>query len=162
MKSSGFTLIELLVVISIIGMLSSVVLSSLNTARGKARDAERLADMRQIRNALELYRSDFGVYPTPAVGWRGTCSDFGSHTTSGAAGYIPTLAPTYIPVLPTDPRPVGTNGCYLYTSNGIDYSFLVYLTVEAPASTIPVSLRRRGTFGGGNTYAMYSSENSSD
>lgn len=160
MKPRGFTLIELLVVISIIGMLSSVVLSSLNTARGRARDAERLSDMRQIRNALELYRNDFGTYPNPGGGWRGVCSGFGSFGTTGSGGYIPNLAPTYIPELPVDPRPVGTTGCYLYLSNGTDFSFLVYLTVEASPSTIPASLRRRDPWSGGNTYAMYSSENS--
>lgn len=47
-KNNGFTLIELLVVIAIIGVLSSVVLASLNTARKKARDARRLSDMKQI------------------------------------------------------------------------------------------------------------------
>lgn len=55
LKSKGFTLIELLVVISIIGLLSSVVLASLNTARVKARDARRKADLAQIRTALHLY-----------------------------------------------------------------------------------------------------------
>ena len=54
-RSSGFTLIELLVVIAIIGVLSSIVLASLNNARTKARDTVRLSDMRQIRTALELY-----------------------------------------------------------------------------------------------------------
>jgi len=58
-KSMGFTLIELLVVISIIGLLSSIVLTSVNSARAKARDARRLADLRQIQNALALYYRPF-------------------------------------------------------------------------------------------------------
>jgi len=61
--STGFTLIELLVVISIIGLLSSVVLSALNSARAKARDATRMASIRQIRIALEMYRDKYGGYP---------------------------------------------------------------------------------------------------
>lgn len=61
-RSRGFTLIELLVVIAIIGLLSSVVLASLNTARAKARDARRLADLHQIQTAMELYRSTCGTY----------------------------------------------------------------------------------------------------
>src|SRR3989344_2634994 len=54
----GFTLIELLVVVAIIGLLSSVVLASLNGARVKGRDARRLADVKQIQLALELYYDD--------------------------------------------------------------------------------------------------------
>lgn len=56
-------MIELLVVIAIIGVLSSVVLGSLNVARQKSRDARRIQDMRQIQTAVELYRDKFGVYP---------------------------------------------------------------------------------------------------
>ena len=51
----GFTLIELLVVIAIIGILSSVVLASLNSARAKSRDAKRLSDIKSLQLALELY-----------------------------------------------------------------------------------------------------------
>ena len=63
-NQSGFTLIELLVVIAIIGVLAAVVLVSLNSARSKSRDARRLADVRQLMTALELYYNDNSGYPT--------------------------------------------------------------------------------------------------
>ena len=82
-ERSGFTLIELLVVIAIIGILSAVVLASLNTARQKARDAKRIADIKQIQLALELYFDDFDTaYPAT----------------------LAPLASDYIPVIPLDPN----------------------------------------------------------
>ena len=78
----GFTLIELLVVIAIIGILSSIVLASLNTARIKSRDARRVADIKQLQLALQLYYDANSSYPT---------------TTTAV------LAPTYIATIPKDP-----------------------------------------------------------
>ncbi|MBI3442779.1 MAG: prepilin-type N-terminal cleavage/methylation domain-containing protein [Candidatus Sungbacteria bacterium] len=81
----GFTLIELLVVIAIIGVLASIVLASLNTARKKSRDTRRVADMNQAKLALELYYDSTRHYPD---------------TSAGIATF---LAPTYIASWPTDP-----------------------------------------------------------
>lgn len=62
-SKKGFTLIELLVVVAIIGLLSSIVLVGLGAFRGRARDARRLADLRQTQNSLELFYTANNVYP---------------------------------------------------------------------------------------------------
>ena len=59
----GFTLIELLVVIAIIGILSTLAVVALNSARQRSRDAKRVADIKQIQTALELGFSDTSGYP---------------------------------------------------------------------------------------------------
>ena len=62
-NKQGFTLIELLVVIAIIGLLSTLSILALNTARARARDVKRVADVKQIQTALEMYYNEFGQYP---------------------------------------------------------------------------------------------------
>ena len=130
-KDSGFTLIELLVVVAIIGILSSIVLSSLNSARLKARDVKRKEDMVQLRSALEMYYSTNWTYPSSGGSWRGAVS-YGGYGT-GATGYIPGLVPTYISILPLDPR--GTLDGYLYLSDGINYKLLSHVSPESYPSS---------------------------
>jgi type II secretion system protein G len=59
----GFTLVELLVVVAIIGLLSSVVLASVNSMRMKSRDAQRISEIKEVQKALEFYYDDHGHYP---------------------------------------------------------------------------------------------------
>jgi len=91
--SKGFTLIELLVVIAIIGILSSVVLASLNTARSKGADAAVKTTMSQVRNQSSIYYDSHGN----TYGTANTCSTgmFSSDTViSSAITYITTNAST--------------------------------------------------------------------
>ncbi|PKM91825.1 hypothetical protein CVU82_01300 [Candidatus Falkowbacteria bacterium HGW-Falkowbacteria-1] len=63
-KKRGFTLIELLVVIAIIGILATLAVVALQQARQNARDSKRIADMKQVQTALELFFNENGRYPT--------------------------------------------------------------------------------------------------
>ena len=128
--SSGFTLIELLVVIAIIAFLTTVVLGATMTARIKARDATRMDDLHQVAVSLESYYNEHGnSYPSTggSANYQGTCSGYAR---TGANGWVPNLAPKYIPILPQDPIQNGPTGCYLYTSDGTDYKLLAHQTVE--------------------------------
>jgi len=69
--SKGFTLIELLVVIAIIGILSSVVLASLNTARGKGSDASTKSSLNAMRAQAEIVYDN----AAPAYSYAGVCAD---------------------------------------------------------------------------------------
>lgn len=110
----GFTLIELLVVIAIIGLLATIITASLSTARAKGRDARRIADIKTIQTALELYYNDNQFYPNNI--YAASCSG----TVTAGCG----LAPAYIAVVPVDPNYTTSNascasngnaaGCYTY------------------------------------------------
>jgi prepilin-type N-terminal cleavage/methylation domain-containing protein len=111
-KTRGFTLIELLVVIAIIGILASVVLASLNSARQKGRDTARISDLKQLQLALELSYDSEGEYPD-------------------ALSVANLVTPGYISVVPSDPSSATADlcstgaeaGCYQYAqlSGGSDY-----------------------------------------
>jgi len=120
-QKKGFTLVELLVVISIIGLLSSVVLASLNSARKKAENSARTQTMQQYVIALTMLIEDkgtpiglasgddlwcIGVYSPPKPGHPdGDCTYFGDPTwhtdvqlNNNFRAYLPSL-PTLKPFI---------------------------------------------------------------
>jgi len=108
----GFTLIELLVVIAIIGILSSVVLASLNSARQKSRDARRIGDVKQLQLAMEMYYDSNSTYPD-------TISDL--------------VSGSFIPVAPTDPQ---TSSAYTYATSSDASSYVIRATLETDHSVL--------------------------
>ena len=98
----GFTLIELLVVIAIIGILSSVVLASLNDARKNSRDAKRVSDIKQIQLALELFYDAQSSYPTTSA-------------SVPISNGLDKLVPIFMPSQPKDPS---TGNSYFYAATG--------------------------------------------
>ncbi len=143
-KVAGFTLIELLVVIAVIGILASVVMASLNSARVKARNARRSSDLTQLRNAFSLGIDGSGTLPSTGGNWvcvSAICSGY------WAAHVSDTTVDAYLaPYLPTKPSdPTGGNrgyGGYLYNSSWAGFSYpngvvlpagsYLYWTTEPP------------------------------
>jgi type II secretion system protein G len=143
-KQKAFTLIELLVVIAIIGLLAGIVLVALNSARARSRDATRIADIRELQSALELYYSDNGSYPTAAA-----CANGAESTTGGtfSACWTTILSTQYVGKMPSDPLNVpATYGLYYapwfspnsycgYTWTGSSSSYILATRLENPAAS---------------------------
>ena len=117
------TLIELLVVFAIIGLLSTVAILALGSARQKARDSARLSDLGLIRTGLERYFGDNNMYPIASNAILGSgnfsCLNNSGWQTAGCAN-------PYAVHIPRDP---GT-ASYLYTAVSPGTSYLITATLE--------------------------------
>jgi len=119
MKRKGFTLIELLVVIAIIGLLSTLAVVSLNSARAKARDARRLSDVKQLSTVLEMESTS-----NPAGKAVETCvlADAKVSTCDG---------PGDVDQFPNFSDPTGTDACSSASVAVCDYSISTALGAAA-------------------------------
>lgn len=119
LSQAGFTLIELLVVIAIIGLLASVVMVSIYSARAKARDARRAGDMTQMSTALESFNTSNRGYPAAT-------------NVSQPDNMVPSfLARLPVAPLPTDapcdslvyPNGQPASAGYYYVASGTPYTY---------------------------------------
>ena len=142
MNKKGFTLIELLVVIAIIGVLSTLAVVALGSARQKANDAKRLSDIKQVQTALELYYTDHNSYPTTTAAYV-NLGDDNRKCLNSTLGFTTDNCDTpYMGLVPKDPT---TNVFYQYKSvTGTSYIITGSLDVGA------------GGFGKGNVTATES------
>ena len=106
-NQKGFTLIELLVVVSIIAILSTVVLASLNSARDKAQSNKLQQETVQIRNALELYKNEYGTYP-------GVNGDYYYGWASGDGHSMNTAFPNLARFINLSSMLIGQTGIFTY------------------------------------------------
>jgi prepilin-type N-terminal cleavage/methylation domain-containing protein len=146
LHKKGLSLIELMVVMAIIGILASALMVNVNNTRSKGRDAKRVSDFNQVRNALELFRETYGVYPVTAstATWEGNWQNLAICLETGVGCGIST--PGYVPVLrsvPQDPMDnpntvSDSDPTYYYgiphgCSTGSAYRIAAYLENNNPA-----------------------------
>ena len=133
--SKGFTLVELLVVIAIIGLLSTLAVVALNSARQKSRDSKRVADMKQIQTALELYYADNNAYPgDPATATDALGNGTAVKLCNGgwqASGFSCTT--TYMGLVPKAPTP--NDGTCTAAQNAYDFVKAADMSAAQTAGT---------------------------
>ena len=134
----GFTLIELLVVIAIIGILSTLAVVALNSARQRSRDAKRVSDIRQIQTSLELGYAEIGGYPAAAApivlgsaGYDVMCVN-GSSVFQGSSTGCTTML---MGLVPSNPTPNGAD--YLYTSATGSGTYSITFSLEGQTGQLP-------------------------
>ncbi|MDP2741596.1 MAG: type II secretion system protein [bacterium] len=149
----GFTLIEILIVTAIIALLASSVLIGFAPAQRQGRDARRIADLRQVQNALEIYYSKCGYYPGSAQAGA-PCGNFTQISTWGALSTALTGSSIGVYKVPNDPSSGKT---YFYGTDNIGSSYVIAASLEDTNSSALRSGATGNIFGvncAGNIYCI--------
>ena len=148
-QENGFTLIELLVVIGIIGILSSIVLVSVNSVRIKARDTKRKAEISSVGRMITL-----SCYIPSAGPGEYDIADLISELVASNPQYA-----SYVSQIPKDPSAPssGNKSLYMYTVNA-DHQCAVYANLENKEEPVTLQNASGPTPGGGTGVVNASSE----
>ncbi|MBP9762603.1 prepilin-type N-terminal cleavage/methylation domain-containing protein [Patescibacteria group bacterium] len=138
----GFSLLEGLIVLAMIGLLAAFAAVSLNSARARTRDAQRLANMSTMRSALQLYWLEKATYPATneGVNLGQAANKTEVLTSNGFAARAEAQGNIYMPLVPTGPK-VGEFYVYKGGPNGYSIRFKTESDTE---------------FGKANIYYMHS------
>lgn len=115
-KQKGFTLIELLIVVAIIGLLATLAIVSLTSAQQRARDTKRVADIKAMQTAMELYFNENAEYPPLSLAGINTWAELTTEMSS------------FISALPVDPQ--HPDAFYSYGMNASTNSYTLGTTLE--------------------------------
>lgn len=115
----GFTLLEILVAATIGLLLSVAGVTAYGAVTRRARDARRSSDMEQLRQALEMYKSDNGYYLAANVTTYDTLTAL---VAPSQVSVSQALVPNYMAVIPQDPRYNVTTYPYPYQFRALNFN----------------------------------------
>ncbi len=146
MKRLGFTLIEILVVVAIIGTVAGVVLVQLRSVQAQARDARRMADLRAVEQALEIYNLDNDAYPLSTPEYQIQGGPWGGNW------------PGHLELVPKDP--LSPKQTYIYVSED-GKTYQLYANFEGEIDSVlscgecgPDGKYNAGIAGGQNSFLL--------
>ncbi|MCF7796017.1 prepilin-type N-terminal cleavage/methylation domain-containing protein [Patescibacteria group bacterium] len=138
MKKEGFTIIELLVVITIIGILTSISVVSLNEIRKNSRDSKRISDLERIQTALDFYFIDNHDYPSDYIETGEDISEYKlgynnykALCENGFKTSCDALEKTYMGIIPIPAYPPYYSGFYYVKINEDNPNYKIFFYLEA-------------------------------
>jgi len=138
-RQGGFTIVEVLIVIVVIAILATVVTIIYTSMQERATLSRLEADLRTNNNAIQLYRAEYGNYPSTAGVWKG----YNSVTNDN---FIPGVAPKYFPTTPqvfVSAAPPAYPSFIYRSFDGTDYKLLY---IVSGTDTLPLTYRTNNPF----------------
>ncbi|MCD6178239.1 prepilin-type N-terminal cleavage/methylation domain-containing protein [bacterium] len=138
-KNKGFTIPELLVIITIIVIIATLTyVYYLAPSKARGRDSRRIAEINDIRKAIQMYYIDHGHYPTSTESETWCSLEITDPSDPRYCDYLrDALVPHYIKDLPQDPRALQTEGSKFYSYQYISSSSASQYKLHADLETMP-------------------------